>query len=46
VVGVRRWCGALFPRAEASAAESAANLEICFAPDAPPCILNFFAGLG
>ncbi|RZU18366.1 2-polyprenyl-6-methoxyphenol hydroxylase-like FAD-dependent oxidoreductase [Kribbella rubisoli] len=37
---------ALFPRAELSAAESAANLEISFAPDAPAGILNFFAGLG
>ena len=36
---------ALFPRAEASAAESAQNLEISFAPDAPAGILNFFAGL-
>lgn len=37
---------ALFPRAEASAAESAGNLEISFAPDAPAGILNFFAGMG
>lgn len=36
---------ALFPRAEASAAESAENLEISFAPDAPAGILNFFAGM-
>lgn len=37
---------ALFPRGEASAAESAANLELSFAPDAPAGILNFFAGMG
>ncbi|WP_371404095.1 FAD-dependent monooxygenase [Kribbella sp. NBC_00662] len=37
---------ALFPRAEAAAAESAANLEISFAPDAPAGILAFFAALG
>ncbi|MFI5696850.1 FAD-dependent oxidoreductase [Kribbella sp. NPDC051586] len=37
---------ALFPRAQASAAESAANLEISFAPDAPAGILDFFAGMG
>ncbi|WP_329002109.1 FAD-dependent monooxygenase [Kribbella sp. NBC_00709] len=36
---------ALFPRAEASAAESEQNLEISFAPDAPAGILNFFASM-
>ncbi|WP_410784683.1 FAD-dependent oxidoreductase [Kribbella sp. C-35] len=36
---------ALFPRAEVSAAESAQNLEISFALDAPAGILNFFAGM-
>jgi 2-polyprenyl-6-methoxyphenol hydroxylase-like FAD-dependent oxidoreductase len=33
---------ALFPRAQASAAESTENLEVSFAPDAPAGILNFF----
>ncbi|MEU4289454.1 NAD(P)/FAD-dependent oxidoreductase [Kribbella sp. NPDC026596] len=33
---------ALFPRSELSAAESAANLDLCFAPDAPAGLLNFF----
>ena len=33
---------ALFPRSEQSAAESAANLDLCFAPDAPAGLLNFF----
>ncbi|GAA3106173.1 2-polyprenyl-6-methoxyphenol hydroxylase-like FAD-dependent oxidoreductase [Kribbella aluminosa] len=36
---------ALFARAEQSARESADNLEICFAPDAPTGLVNFFRGL-
>ena len=36
----------LFPRAEQSAAESAANLDLCFAPDAPTGLLNFFSTIG
>ncbi len=36
----------LFPRAEQSAAESAANLDLCFAPDAPIGLLNFFSTIG
>ncbi|MFD3404166.1 FAD-dependent oxidoreductase [Kribbella sp. NPDC058693] len=36
----------LFPRAEEAAKESAENLNISFAPDAPTGILNFFAGMG
>ncbi|MEU4198108.1 NAD(P)/FAD-dependent oxidoreductase [Kribbella sp. NPDC026611] len=35
----------LFPRAKRSAEESAANLEICFAPDAPAGIVAFFTGM-
>jgi 2-polyprenyl-6-methoxyphenol hydroxylase-like FAD-dependent oxidoreductase len=34
---------ALFPRSEAAAAESAANLVICFADDAPQGLLDQFA---
>ncbi|GHJ44337.1 oxidoreductase [Catellatospora sp. TT07R-123] len=37
---------ALFPRSEQSAAQSAANLELCFAPDAPQGLLDMFAQLG
>ncbi|MGY4769222.1 FAD-dependent oxidoreductase [Kribbella sp. CWNU-51] len=36
----------LFPRAEQSAAESAANLDLCFAPDAPTGLLKFFSTIG
>ena len=36
----------LFPRAEQSATESARNLEVCFAPDAPDGLVNFFATIG
>ncbi|GAB3744864.1 FAD-dependent monooxygenase [Amycolatopsis oliviviridis] len=34
---------ALFPRSEASAAESAENLDLCFADDAPKALLERFA---
>ncbi len=37
---------ALFPRSEESAVESAANLDLSFAPDAPAGILNFFTNVG
>ncbi|MFD9338288.1 FAD-dependent oxidoreductase [Streptomyces sp. NPDC060028] len=37
---------ALFPRSEAAAAESARNLELCFAPDAPQGLLDMFASYG
>jgi 2-polyprenyl-6-methoxyphenol hydroxylase-like FAD-dependent oxidoreductase len=36
----------LFPRSESSAQESADNLVISFAPDAPQGILDFFAQMG
>lgn len=36
----------MFPRAEAMAAESAKNLTIAFAADAPQGMLDFFAGHG
>lgn len=36
---------AMFARAEQSALESAQNLEVCFAPDAPAGLVRFFAGL-
>ncbi|MGZ0152079.1 FAD-dependent oxidoreductase [Kribbella sp. WER1] len=36
---------AMFARAEQSALESAQNLEICFAADAPTGLVNFFRGL-
>ncbi|MEV7343087.1 NAD(P)/FAD-dependent oxidoreductase [Streptomyces sp. NPDC093544] len=35
---------ALFPRSEASAAESAENLVVCFRDDAPQGLLDLFAG--
>jgi 2-polyprenyl-6-methoxyphenol hydroxylase-like FAD-dependent oxidoreductase len=35
----------LFPRSQASAEESAANLVMCFAPDSPQGLLDFFAQL-
>ncbi|MBV1853171.1 FAD-dependent oxidoreductase [Catellatospora tritici] len=35
----------LFPRSEESAAQSAASLEICFAPDAPQGLLDMFAAM-
>ncbi len=37
---------AMFPRAEASAAASAANLELAFAANAPQGMLDFFASHG
>ncbi|MEI9997300.1 MAG: NAD(P)/FAD-dependent oxidoreductase [Rhizomicrobium sp.] len=37
---------AMFPRAEEKAVESAAGLEMAFAPDAPRGMLDFFAGHG
>ncbi|MFD9358394.1 FAD-dependent oxidoreductase [Streptomyces sp. NPDC060031] len=37
---------ALFPRSEAAAAESARNLDLCFAPDAPQGLLDMFASYG
>ena len=37
---------AMFPRTREKAAESAANLEIAFAPDSPKGLLAFFAGHG
>lgn len=36
----------MFPRAEAMAGESAENLAMAFAPDAPQGMLDFFAGHG
>ena len=36
----------LFPRSEQSAAESVANLDLCFAPDAPTGLLDFFTNVG
>ncbi|MEV5282450.1 NAD(P)/FAD-dependent oxidoreductase [Streptomyces sp. NPDC052811] len=38
-----RYEQAMFPRAEAAAADSAANLALCFAPDAPHSLLDQFA---
>ena len=38
-----RYEQAMFPRAQAAAAESAANLEVCFAADAPKGLLDVFA---
>jgi hypothetical protein len=35
----------LFPRSARAAAESAANLDLSFAPDAPHGILDFFRHL-
>jgi 2-polyprenyl-6-methoxyphenol hydroxylase-like FAD-dependent oxidoreductase len=35
----------LFPRSEESAAESAANMDLLFAPDAPDGVLDFFGQL-
>jgi 2-polyprenyl-6-methoxyphenol hydroxylase-like FAD-dependent oxidoreductase len=34
---------ALFPRSEASAAESARSLDLCFADDSPKSLLDLFA---
>lgn len=36
----------LFPRGETSAAESAAGLDLCLAPDAPRALVEMFAGHG
>ncbi|MEO5534602.1 MAG: NAD(P)/FAD-dependent oxidoreductase [Pseudolysinimonas sp.] len=36
----------MFPRSEASAAESAESLEVIFAPDAPQGLLDMFASFG
>ncbi|QNE17903.1 FAD-dependent monooxygenase [Kribbella qitaiheensis] len=36
---------ALFPRAEESASQSAMSLEMCFAPDSPQGLLDFFASV-
>jgi hypothetical protein len=33
---------ALFPRSEASANQSAANLQLCFNPESPQGLLDFF----
>jgi 2-polyprenyl-6-methoxyphenol hydroxylase-like FAD-dependent oxidoreductase len=41
-----RYEAAMFPRSEEAAAESAANLEICFAADAPRALVAFFQGMG
>ena len=40
-----RYEAAMFPRSEAAAAESAANLEICFAADAPRELVAFFQSM-
>jgi 2-polyprenyl-6-methoxyphenol hydroxylase-like FAD-dependent oxidoreductase len=37
---------AMFPRAEAAAADSAANLALCFADDAPRGLLAQFTAAG
>ena len=40
-----RYEAAMFPRSEAAASESAANLEICFAADAPRGLVAFFQSM-
>ncbi|KZB86534.1 FAD-dependent oxidoreductase [Amycolatopsis regifaucium] len=40
---LRRYEKALFPRSEASAAESARSLDVCFADDSPKPLLDLFA---
>ena len=37
---------AMFPRAAASAEGSAQGLEMCFAPDSPRAMVDFFSGIG
>jgi 2-polyprenyl-6-methoxyphenol hydroxylase-like FAD-dependent oxidoreductase len=37
---------AMFPRAATSAAGSAQGLDMCFAPDSPRAMVEFFAGDG
>ena len=36
----------MFPRAAAAAAGSAQGLDMCFAPDSPRAMVEFFAGAG